>query len=422
MLDATSEDQKFWLIRLLYNLFGYATILLPGYLILRYVRKRGLYLDDYHTLRGKLVNQLFRGSPLNLDKVKDDAAKGKSERTFGRQATTLLICFLGLQFFYLTWGVLQEKIMTRTYTRIDGFYNEKFTDSQFLVLVNRVLAFFFAFAYVNFTVQPPHRAPLYKYSYCSLSNILSSWCQYEALKFISFPTQVLSKATKIIPVMLMGKIVSRKTYPTYEYGVAVAISFGMVLFLMNSQDDYPPGSTTVTTASGYILLIGYMTFDSFTSNWQSELFAAYKMSPFQMMCGVTFFSCILLSVSLLQTGTLFSSLAFMLSYPRFLWDCTLLSVCSAGGQFFIFFTIAEFGPVVFVIISTVRQILSILLSVIIYGHNIAALGVLGILIVFGSIFVKTYAGYRRQRMATKQTAAAQAPLVSVKSSGSSQAV
>ncbi len=38
--------------------------------------------------------------------------------------------------------------------------------------------------------QPRHRAPLYKYSYCSFSNIISSWCQYEALKFISFPTQV----------------------------------------------------------------------------------------------------------------------------------------------------------------------------------------------------------------------------------------
>ena len=30
----------------------------------------------------------------------------------------------------------------------------------------------------------------FRYSYCSLSNILSSWCQYEALKYISFPTQV----------------------------------------------------------------------------------------------------------------------------------------------------------------------------------------------------------------------------------------
>ncbi|CAG0880609.1 unnamed protein product [Cyprideis torosa] len=100
---------------------------------------------------------------------------------------------------------------------MDGKYVEMFKDSQFIVLVNRVLAFAFAFIYILFTQQPPHRAPLYKYSYCSFSNVMSSWCQYEALKYVSFPTQVLSKATKIIPVMLMGKIVSKKSYPTYEY-------------------------------------------------------------------------------------------------------------------------------------------------------------------------------------------------------------
>ena len=43
--------------------------------------------------------------------------------------------------------------------------------------------------------------------------------------------QVLAKASKIIPVMLMGKVVSRKTYEFYEYIVAVLISLGMVAFL-----------------------------------------------------------------------------------------------------------------------------------------------------------------------------------------------
>merc|ERR1719370_2175918 len=81
--------------------------------------------------------------------------------------------------------------------------------------------------------QPRHKAPLFKYSYCSLSNILSSWCQYEALKYISFPTQVLAKASKIIPVMLMGKVVSKRKYEYYEYVVAVLITVGMVAFLLD---------------------------------------------------------------------------------------------------------------------------------------------------------------------------------------------
>lgn len=88
-------------------------------------------------------------------------------------------CFLTFSFFFL----LQE------YTDAGGSKGH-FTDSQFLVFVNRILAFLLSGLYIIFTRQPRHVAPLYKYVYCSFSNIMSSWCQYEALKYVNFPTQV----------------------------------------------------------------------------------------------------------------------------------------------------------------------------------------------------------------------------------------
>ena len=42
-----------------------------------------------------------------------------------------------------------------------------------------------------------------RYSYCSLSNILSSWCQYEALKYISFPTQVLWANSEVFSTLVL---------------------------------------------------------------------------------------------------------------------------------------------------------------------------------------------------------------------------
>ncbi len=37
-------------------------------------------------------------------------------------------------------------------------------------------------------------------------------------------------------------------------------------------------------------------------------------------------------------------------------DCAILSVCSAIGQLFIYYTIETFGAVVFIIIMTIRQV------------------------------------------------------------------
>ena len=73
-------------------------------------------------------------------------------------------------------------------------------------------------------------------------------------------------------------------------------------------------------------------FDAFTSTWQNELFSVHKMSSVQMMCGVNFFSVVLTSSSLLQQGTFYTSLVFMSQFPPFVFDCVLLSLCSACGQ------------------------------------------------------------------------------------------
>lgn len=50
--------------------------------------------------------------------------------------------------------------------------------------------------------------------------------------------QVLAKASKIIPVMIMGKIISRRKYEYYEYVTAVLISVGMTFFMLGSADDH----------------------------------------------------------------------------------------------------------------------------------------------------------------------------------------
>lgn len=280
--------------------------------------------------------------------------------------------------------------MTRTYN------GELFTNSQFLVFVNRVLALLVAGIYLSVVPQPRQRAPLYKYSYSSISNTLSSWCQYEALKFVSFPTQVLAKASKVIPVMLMGKVVSNRTYPWHEYFTAALLSVGVALFLLAADPSSEAHSGTETTIAGVIILIGYMAFDSFTSNWQSELFKVYKVSSIQMMFGVNLFSCIFTIGSLLFRGALFSSLVFLVSHAEFALHAFIISVCSAIGQLFIFHTISMFGPIVFTLIMTTRQAVSILLSCLVYGHLLTPQAMVGVLVVFLALFMRVYLKNRKQ--------------------------
>ncbi|XP_072105036.1 adenosine 3'-phospho 5'-phosphosulfate transporter 1 isoform X1 [Mobula birostris] len=397
----------FWVVRFVINLAGYATILLPGYLLVQYF-KRTNYLERGRGFCFPVISTCVFGSEVKTGVQDEHSPTSRTEAAESsptKQTFKLLACALGLQVSYLTWGVLQERVMTRTYGKTDTDPGVKFRDSQFLVFMNRILAVTVAGLSCALTKQPRHGAPMYKYSFASLSNILSSWCQYEALKFISFPTQVLAKASKVIPVMLMGKLVSRKSYEYWEYLTAILISAGVSMFLLSSSHDKRP--STVTTFSGVVILAGYILFDSFTSNWQDALFA-YKMSPVQMMFGVNLFSCLFTVGSLLEQGAFFQSLAFMSQHLEFGVHAALLSICSACGQLFIFYTIRQFGAAAFTIIMTLRQAFAILLSCLLYGHSVSLLGALGIVTVFLALFLRVYA---RSRVKAKKRLAQSVPAV-----------
>ena len=112
---------------------------------------------------------------------------GEAEESRTKNALLLAGCALGLQVAYLTWGVLQESLMTREY---DG---EVFTSSQFLVFSNRMVAMLVAIVIVNTMAQPPFVAPVYQFCFASFSNVMSSFCQYE----VRFATDKFACATPV---------------------------------------------------------------------------------------------------------------------------------------------------------------------------------------------------------------------------------
>jgi len=375
-----------WAMSLGTNLGLYFFLFAVGYVIVQQVRRTPVAASDpsFYARMARFwvfgYEAQYEAVPSAEEGTKPDDAS--QEMSLALRALQLLFCAGGLLGSYLLWGVLQEKIMTTDYS--EG----KFSSSIFLVFCNRALALTTAYLVVTFTEQPMMRAPFYKFSFTSLSNVLSSWSQLEALKYISFPTQVLAKSSKLIPVMLMGKLISGKSYPTYDYIVAVVIGFGVSVFTLNNSETSDEGQTT--TFSGIILIICYLTFDSFTSQWQGHLFREYKMSSYQMMFGVNAFSCFFTTCSLIQSGELITSLSFITKDPAIGFDILIFSTAGATGQMFIFYTIKTFGPLVFTMIMTTRQLVSIILSCVIYGHAISGESLIGAVVVFLAVGYRIY--------------------------------
>ena len=58
---------------------------------------------------------------------------------------------------------------------------------------------------------------LYFYAAVAAANFASTYCQYDALRFVGFTTQALAKCAKMVPVLLIGRLFYKKTYKEKEY-------------------------------------------------------------------------------------------------------------------------------------------------------------------------------------------------------------
>merc|ERR550514_186301 len=97
------------------------------------------------------------------------------------------------------------------------------------------------------------------------------------------------------------------------------------------------------------------------------------------------FSSAFTALGLLVTMGILQVVSFLVANPGIVSHICIMSVCSAVGQLFIFYTIKNYGPLVFATIQTVRQLLSIVLSIIFFNHPVNTMEGVGILIVFGAL-------------------------------------
>lgn len=326
--------------------------------------------------------------------------QGESEMV--KQGINFAVCFVGLQISYLTWGFCQESLMTTVFNPTESVPSGLFPSAAFAVFCNRVLAVTIA----AFVVKKKHGsltsttgAPLISFAPCAMSNTFSSWSQYIALKYVTFPVQTLFKSSKIIPVMLMGAVLQKKTYGKREYVDAGLITLGVFIFSYYSKSR-KIGADDSTDATGVCFLLIYIFCDAFTSNWQSKIYQKYgkdNTDSFQMMLGVNSFAIVFTLTGLLSSGDLPTVIKFLNANPAAVANCVVTSVTSATGQLFIFKTIKDFGPVPFTLIMTIRQILSIVISAIIFAHPINGKCLLGAFLVFGIVGSGIYRKYKNMK-------------------------
>jgi adenosine 3'-phospho 5'-phosphosulfate transporter B2 len=320
-----------------------------------------------------------------------------------QKAMMCIVYGLGIIVMLGLYGVIQERVMSMPY---DG---EMFKTSVFLVLCNRLWAILYAFLMVwQKGEEWGNKAPLWKYLAISLSNVAATSCQYEALKWVSFPVQMLGKSFKMMPVILWSIAISGKKYKAQDWGIAAGVTFGVTGFLMTGSIGSKHADKG-TSFYGLLLLLGFLGCDGFTSTFQEKLFSEHKTSKYNQMVYTNLGSAAISCLSLLALGSngFPACFSFIARHPAFLTHAMVLSAAAVSGQWFIYSQVKEFGALVFAATMNLRQVISICVSYIMYGHHITFFQLLGLCCVFGALFYKSYLGFMKEKESKSKTPVSQ---------------
>ncbi|XP_076456133.1 solute carrier family 35 member B1-like [Babylonia areolata] len=295
----------------------------------------------------------------------------------------LVVCFLGIFGCYFLYGILQETITKAKY----GNEGEKFHYTLSLVFVQCIINAFFA--KIGMVVTREHgRTPRRLSALCSLSYLGAMLASNHSLQHVSYPTQVLGKSIKPIPVMILGVLVAGKRYPAAKYLFVLMIVLGVALFMYKDQKG-PAASSSAAQAedhhvvgTGEILLLISLTLDGLTGASQDKMRAEHRTGATSMMFNVNIWSVLWLAIGLVVSAEIFEFVPFVGRYPHVLVNMLLFSVCSAAGQMFIFKTVTTFGPLTCSIFTTTRKFFTILCSIAYFGHPMSARQWLGTILVF----------------------------------------
>lgn len=134
------------------------------------------------------------------------------------------------------WGFLQEKIVTTTYWSDDESEIVIWRSPPCLNLFMAISAGTVAFVASCFRPSKPV-SPLV-FFWASASCVSASPMGYIALRYISFPLLMLTKAAKPIPIMILGIFFFGQRYSAYKYIAVALLIVGISIFSMHPRKQH----------------------------------------------------------------------------------------------------------------------------------------------------------------------------------------
>ncbi|ANQ08283.1 UDP-galactose transporter [Plasmodium coatneyi] len=314
-----------------------------------------------------------------------------------------LICVSGIYFFFLIFGYYQEKLPNL------GKGKDKFYYNIFLICIlcfsNSVCSLTAVFIKSkmnkeNFLQDLKKNVDKYFIKQIMLISVTYSIAMIAtnySLSHVNFPTQVLVKSGKMIPIVVGGYCFFGKKYPYYDYISVFLITSSLVVFnLLRTKSSKEVHQTTF----GLLLLCISLMCDGLTGPRQDKLLSKYNVNSINLMFYVNIFAFFFnLLASLIIEGA--KPYNFLSKYSNSYYYILAFSISGTLGQFFVFYSLKVYGSLYTSLFTTLRKALSTVVSVYLFGHVLKPLQWGCIAVIFSTLIIQNYLKQQAKKVHSK---------------------
>lgn len=335
-----------------------------------------------------------------------------------RSILPLLVCSAGIYVSFLTWALVQEPLTTQVWSNS----KQRYQCPNIIAVAQAIAAMGVGFAYLRvknkqvkgygaLAMVKDYAKPLCLISFTqSASTPLSQY----ALQYVDYLTYMLAKSCKMIPVLLVHLIVYRTRISGKKSLVAILVSLGVTMFTIGgSKKKSTTGNNEEEELwkrlSGFALLFLSLFMDGLTNATQDKMMKNNRIQmaiqesqtkeekkkhrEFHQLSGAHMMFALNLFVAIWNIAYLviFDRKQWYLSQTMIKKDPEILTyllgyaLCGSLGQCFIFYTLELYGSLVLIMITVTRKMMSMLLSIIVFGKSVNLMQWTGIFIVFSGI-------------------------------------
>jgi len=346
---------------------------------------------------GTIMIRTFRLLP-----VGPGASGGSPNRAAGLgRYRNIFVCAVAIHVLYAFYALAQEFLSVHTFDR------HVFQFPVFVIAVNHTCGALLALVSLRITGQPVLAQGLHLTTLPALADFVSTYLQHQALYYIFFPAQTLMKTLKLIPVMLVGRLLKNRTYTWLDYLEGMLITGLVAYFVWSFQMGQGTlrGAQFTSVIAGLLMMVGYICSDSFLSNLEDYAYQVGKLDAGQMLFGLEFFSASAGWLTLVASGQLVPALHFLVMYKAAILYVALQAWASAAGAYSCTLTVRLYGPAVFTLLMMSRQVLSLVISVAVFNHTILWVDCLCLVAVSALILTSSLRRVSAQIAATEPDAA-----------------